>query len=65
MSALKFFYFFIFGRAGSSLLCRLSLVAVSGGFSVVVVNGLLTAVASIAAERGSRHAGSVSCGLWT
>ena len=38
------------GCAGFSLLCGLSLVAASGGYSVVVVCGLLTVVASPVAE---------------
>ena len=38
----KFCYLFIFGCAGSSLLCEgLSLVAASRGYSLVVVCGLL------------------------
>ena len=40
-------FFLNYGCAGSSLLCRLSLVAVSGGLLGVVVCGLLTAVASL------------------
>ena len=45
---------------GLFLLCGLSLVAVNGGYSVVVVDGLLIAVASLVAEHGlSRHVGSV------
>ena len=32
--------------------CGLSLVAASGGYSLVVVHGLLTAVASLVAEGG-------------
>ena len=37
----------IFGCAGSSLLLRLSLVEASGGYSLLVVCGLLVAVASL------------------
>ena len=45
---------------GLFLLCGLSLVAVNGGYTVVVVDGLLIAVASLVAEQGlSRHVGSV------
>ena len=60
------FYLFSFGCAGSCfLLCGLSLVAVSGGYSLVVVDGLLTAVASLVAEHGlSRCVGFRSCGAW-
>ena len=36
----------------SSLLCRLSLVVVNGGYSLVVVRGPLIAVASLVAEHG-------------
>jgi len=46
------FYSFIFGCAGSLLLCRLSLVAGSGGYSLVEVRGLCTAVASLVLENG-------------
>ena len=46
-----FFFFLMFGCAGSSLLHAraFSLVAVSRGYSVVVVHGLLIAVASLVA----------------
>ena len=37
-------YFFIFGRAGSSLLCGLSLVVAGGGCSLAAMLRLLTAV---------------------
>ena len=46
------FVFVVFGCAGSLWLCRLSLVALSGGYSLVVVHGLLIAVASPVAEHG-------------
>ena len=46
------FLIFIFGCAGSSLLHGLSLVAVSGGCSLVAVRELLIAVASLVAEDG-------------
>ena len=42
----------IFGRAGSLLLRGLALVAASPGSSLVVVLGLLVAVASFIAEYG-------------
>ena len=57
----------VFGWAGSLRLCRLSLVAVSGGYSLVVVHGLLIAVASLVAEHGLCSVGSgvIACGpLW-
>ena len=41
----------MFGCAGSSLLCGLSLVAASRAYSVVAVHGLLIAVASLVAEQ--------------
>ena len=40
-------FFFFFGCAGSTFLCRLSLVAGSRGYSLVSVLGLLPAVASL------------------
>ena len=44
---------FIFGCAGFSLLCGLfSLVEVNGGYSLVVVHGLLSVVASLLAQHG-------------
>ena len=43
-------FFFSFGCAGSSLLLLLSLDAVSGGYPIVAVHGLLIAVASLAVE---------------
>ena len=49
-----FYLFFIFGRAGTSLLCRLfflSLVAASRSYSLVV-RGLLISMASLVAEQG-------------
>ena len=47
----NFFFFKIFGSAGSLLLEDFSRVAASRGFSLVVMRGLLIAVASLAAER--------------
>ena len=40
------FSFFIFGCVGALLLCRLSLVAVSGGYSLLAMHGWLV-VASL------------------
>ena len=34
------------------------------GLLFVAVHGLFTAVASLVAEHGSRHAGFSSCGAW-
>ena len=51
---------------GSLLLRRLSLVAVSGGYSLVVVHQLLIVVASLVCFR-ARALGNVgfsSCGTW-
>ena len=52
----KFIYFvyFIFGCIGSLLLCV--------AFSLVVVRGLLTAVASLVAEHRLQACGLSSCG---
>ena len=44
------FYLFLFGCAGSLLLCRLSLVVASGVYSLVVACKRLIAVASLVAE---------------
>ena len=47
---LKFFFFF---HTGSSLLCEgFSLVAVSGGYSLVAVHGLLIAETYLVVEPG-------------
>jgi len=47
---LKVIFKFIFDCTGSSLLHRLSLIMESKGYSLVVVCGLLIAVASLVAE---------------
>ena len=55
MALLWFFFFFfllIFGCSGSSWLCRLPLVAMSMGYSLVVVCGLLIPVDSLVAGHG-------------
>ena len=44
----NFIYLFVFGYAGCGLLLELSLVVVNGGYSLVEVGRLLTAVASLA-----------------
>ena len=46
-----YYYLFIFGCCGSSLLCGLSLVVARGGYSLVVVCGLLIVTASLVSER--------------
>ena len=46
----NFIYLFIFGCAGSSLLCRLSSSCCEWGLYVVAVNELLIAVTSLVAE---------------
>ena len=56
-------YLLIFGCAGSSLLTGFSLVATSGGYSLVAMHGLLIAVASLIVEHSTRasspHVGSI------
>ena len=55
---------FIFGCAGSSLMLVVSsLVVASRGCSLVVVHNLLTVVASLVADTGSRACGLSSCGM--
>ena len=51
---------FIFGCAGSSLLCALSLVAVSGSYALGVVHGLLLVVVSLVVKHGFWGTGSVA-----
>ena len=48
------FYLVIFSRAGSLLLCGLSLVVVSRGLLFIAVHGLLIAVAFLLWSTGSR-----------
>ena len=48
---LKILFIYLFGCAGSSLLRQLSLVVASGGYSLVVMHGLLVAVASFLEHR--------------
>ena len=60
LTALLWFILFdllIFGCPGSSLLCRLSLVAVSRGYSLAVVCGLLIPVASLVVGPGLKARG--------
>ena len=52
------FFPFVFGCTGSVLLCGLSLVVASRGYSLDVVHGLLTAVAPLVVEHGL-----LACGL--
>ena len=51
-SSLKKTYVFLFGSAVSLMLCRLSLVAASRGYSLGVVHGLLIVGASLVVEHG-------------
>ena len=44
--------------------CGLSLVVVSGGYSLIEVCGVLIAVASLVAKPGSRFMGFSHCGPW-
>ena len=46
------FYLVIFSRAGSLLLCGLSLVVVSRGLLFIAVHGLLIAVAFLVVKHG-------------
>ena len=46
------FYLVIFSRAGSLLLCGLSLVVVNRGLLFIAVHGLLIAVAFLVVEHG-------------
>ena len=50
-----YIYSFILGCTRSSLLCGLTLVAVSGGYSLVAVHGFLIEVVSLIVEH--RHMG--------
>ena len=52
-------FFFFFGCTGSLLLCRLSLVVASRGYSPVAVCRLLIAAASLIPEHGLQGTGSV------
>jgi len=61
---LKIFYLFIFGCAGSLLLCRLSLAVASKGYSLVVVLRLLIAVAFPVVAHGHGSVGFSSCSRW-
>ena len=55
----------LFGCAGSSsLLMGFSLVAVRQSYSLVLVHGLLTVVASLVAEHGLRALVLSSCSAW-
>ena len=63
---LKVIYFFNCGSAGSSLLhVGFSLVAVSGGYSLVSVCGLLIAAPSLVAEHGLQERGLSGCRVGT
>ena len=54
----------IFGCPGSSLLRGLSLAVAIGGYSLVAVLDLLTAVDSLLAEHGSRICGPQQVHTW-
>ena len=66
--AFSFFFFelcILFGCAGSSSLhMGFSLVAVRQSYSLVLVHGLLTVVASLVAEHGLRALVLSSCSAW-
>ena len=57
------FILFIFGCVGSLLLCGLSLVAVSGGYSSLWCVGFSLSWLLLLRSMGSRHAGFSSCGM--
>ena len=60
-----YFYFILLFLVALGLTAhRFSLVATSGGYSLVVVCRLLTAVVSLVAEHSYRHMGFSSCSLW-
>ena len=61
---MRFLKFFKFGCADPLLLCvGFSLVAASGGYSLVAMCRLLIVVAPLW-SMGSRGAGFSSCGVW-
>ena len=58
-------YLFIFGHIGSLLLvCGLSLVAASGGYSSLQCVGFSLRWLLLLRSRGSRRTGFSSCGTW-
>jgi len=72
LSFKKILFLFVFGCAGSLLLCRLSLVMASWGYPLVEVHRLLTVVASLVVEHGFwvfglqqlQHVSSAVAALW-
>ena len=56
--------YFIFGCAGSLLLCEFSLFSASWGYSVVLVHRLLVASAPLSRAQAPEHAGFRSCCSW-
>ena len=62
---LKNTYLFIFGCVGSLLLCTgFSLVAESGGYSLLQCAGFSLWWLLLLRSMGCRHAGFSSCGVW-
>ena len=59
----KFIYLFIFGCTGSSLLCGLSVVAASRGYSSLPCVGFSPQWLLLLRSTGFRRAGFSSCGL--
>ena len=57
-------FYFIFGSVGSLLLRGLSLVAVSGGYSLLWCAGFSLQWPLLLRSSGSRHTGFSSCGSW-
>ena len=60
------FYLFVYSWLHwvFAAVCGLSLVAVSGGYSLVLVYRLLIVVASLVASMDSRNTGFSSCSSW-
>ena len=59
----KFIYLFIFGCVGSLLLCRLSLVVASRGYSSLRCAGFSLWWLLLLRSTGSRRMGFSSCGM--
>ena len=64
LSPFKKIIFIIYECIGFSLLLRLSLVVVSGGYSLVAAHDFLIAVASLISEHRLEARRLSSCGAW-
>ena len=51
-NSLLLLYLFVFGCAGTLLLCGLSLLEVTRGYSIAVLPGFLITLVSLGAEHG-------------